>query len=127
MAATVSLNSRPSPEVWRALAWVVFALLLAVQVYVLYLVSGVSAPPFRHADKLVHVLIFLLPAVVAASLASGWALAGLVVHAVVSEPVQAWTTSGRLADVWDAVAGLVGIVLGVLVVRSVRHGRGVHR
>ncbi len=91
----------------------------------LYLVPGVGAPPFRHADKLVHVVVFALPAVLAALLDRGWALAVLVVHAVLSEPVQAWTTDGRVADVWDTAAGVVGIVLGVLVVRSVRRGRGV--
>jgi hypothetical protein len=127
VAATVSPTSRRSPELWRGLAWAAFALLLAMQVYVLYLASGVGAPPFRHADKLVHVVIFALPAVLAALLDRGWALGVLVVHAVVSEPVQAWATDGRLADVWDTVAGLVGIVLGVLVVRSVRRGRGVRR
>ena len=127
MAATVSPTSRPSPEVSRSLAWAAFALLLVVQVYVLYLASGVGPAPFRHADKIVHVVVFALPAAVAALLARGWAVAVLVGHAVVSEPLQAWTTSGRVADVWDAVADLVGIVLGVLVVRSVRRGRGVRR
>jgi hypothetical protein len=111
----------------RTAGWAVLALLLVVQVLVLYLPSGVGEPPFRHADKLVHVAVFAAPAAVAALLAAGpWVLAVLVGHALVSEPLQGWVTTGRVADVWDAVAGLVGIVLGVLVV-SVWTGRGESR
>jgi VanZ family protein len=108
----------------RAAGWGLFVLLILVQVQVLYLTTGTGPPPFPHADKLVHAAVFAAPAAVATAVRSRWALGLLVVHALASEPLQAWTTTTRQADVWDTVADLVGIVLGVVVMQSMRRAGG---
>jgi hypothetical protein len=43
-----------------------------------------------------------------------------VLHAAVSEPLQGALTTTRVADPWDFVADLVGIVLGVVVAMGIR-------
>lgn len=96
----------------RAVGWVVLAGLLAFQVWALYLASGTGGQLFPHADKVGHLTMFALPAAVAALLGSRAALGLVLVHALVAEPVQALVTEGRVTDVWDTVANLVGVALG---------------
>jgi hypothetical protein len=64
--------------------------------------------------------MFALPAVVAVRLARTWPWTVLVLHALLSEPLQAWLTTQRQLDPWDTVADLVGIVLGVLAAQAWR-------
>ncbi|WP_153393499.1 VanZ family protein [Ornithinicoccus halotolerans] len=103
-------------EPWRTTAWTSWWVMLLVQLYGLYgpVVEGPGGP--LSLDKLGHVLMFGVAAAVAAALRSRAALTVVVLHALVSEPLQAVLTSTRQADVLDLAADLVGIVLGVGVV-----------
>ncbi len=94
--------------------WAAFVLLLALQVCLLYVVKGPDTPAPPYADKLLHVTMFALPAVVALLLSRVWPWAVLVLHALLSEPLQAWVATGRQLDAWDTVADLTGIALGAL-------------
>ena len=99
----------------RLLGWCLFWHLLLAQVYLLYLSTGSGEPYFPYDDKVAHLLIFGVPAGLAALLGRPWAVGLVVAHALLSEPLQAWLTASRVADPWDLVADLVGIVLGVVV------------
>ncbi len=90
-------------------------LLLGLQVCLLYVVKGPDTPAPPYADKLVHATLFALPAAVALLLSRVWPWVVLVLHALLSEPLQAWLATGRQLDTWDTLADLTGIVLGVLV------------
>lgn len=93
-------------------------MLSALQVCLLYVVPGPDGPSLPYLDKLVHATMFALPAVVAVRLSHAWPWVVLVLHALLSEPLQAWLTTGRQLDPWDTVADLLGIVLGVLVAQA---------
>ena len=97
-----------------------------LQVVVLYAPSGGGDLLFPESDKLVHLLLFLVPVVVAllAGLRPGWVVALFAAHAVVSEVVQAALLPGRSGDVVDVVADLVGVALGVLLWSVLRRSRG---
>lgn len=86
--------------------------------------SGAGPPLLPHLEKLGHLGLFAAPAAVAALLRSRWALLVLLVHALLSEPLQGWLASGRDSDPWDTAADLLGMVLGVLVVRIRSGGPG---
>ncbi|UJH70784.1 VanZ family protein [Ornithinimicrobium sp. INDO-MA30-4] len=103
-----------------AVGYVCFGALLLLQVQLLYLATGTGPPPFAHADKVVHFLMFALPAAVAAVVRSRAMIVVLIVHAVISEPAQRVLTSGRQMDVWDAVADLLGVALGVAAIALIR-------
>lgn len=109
---------------WRTVAWTGFGAALLVQVWGLYLLAG-DGEPFAvpHLDKVVHLGLFAVPAALAALLSSRGALLVLVLHALVSEPLQGWLASGRHSSPWDTVADLLGMVLGVLVARAWRGGQ----
>lgn len=107
-----------------AAGYVVFGALFLLQIQLLYLATGSGPPPFLHADKVVHCLMFTLPAVVAGVLRSRALVSILLVHALVSEPAQRLLTTGRQMDFWDAVADLAGIGLGLAIVHVVRRIKG---
>ena len=69
-------------------------------------------------DKVGHLMAFAVPAGLAWLLGARWVVVALVVHALVSEPVQAWVAPLRQPDPLDALADLVGIALGVAVARA---------
>ena len=98
---------------------VLFALVLAGQLVVLYAPRAPSTGGVPGLDKLVHVVVFFL--VVAAGLRAGAArpLVFLVsvVQAPVSELLQATVLPNRSGDPLDVVADLLGCVLGWLVTR----------
>ena len=100
---------------------VLFALVLAGQLVVLYAPRAPSAGGFPGVDKLVHVVVFGL--VVAAGLRARVSrpLVFLVsvVQAPVSELLQATVLPHRSGDPLDVVADLLGCVLGWLVTRRV--------
>ena len=106
----------------RVLRWA-FALAMVGQLVVLYLPSTPAAvPQIAGLDKVVHVVIFALPVLLAVLLdARRWVIPLLVVHAPVSELVQGYVLPHRGMDYKDVIADLAGIVigwiLGVLVVR----------
>ena len=93
------------------------ALAVVVQLVVLYSPSGGGPLPFPQADKVVHVLVFLVP--VALAVAAGFrravVAAVFAAQAVFSEVVQAVFLPHRSGDVLDALADLTGVALGVLV------------
>ena len=102
---------------WRATLWVLLGIAVLVQLVVLYSPSGPGGQPFPHSDKVVHLLVFLVPVTVAllAGAARWLVVVAFGAHAVVSEVVQAMLLPTRSGDVADAVVDLVGVALGVVV------------
>ncbi|MGL5865816.1 MAG: VanZ family protein [Dermatophilaceae bacterium] len=105
-----------SASLARRRLWLAAAVL--VQVLVLYLPRGVAPPSsLPGADKVVHVVVFLLPVLLA--LLAGFAVRAVVAafaaHGVLSEVVQATVLPARSGDVWDVVADLLGVLCGWLV------------
>ena len=96
-------------------------LAVAVQVVVLYSPSSPGELLFPQADKVVHVVVFLVPVVVAllAGLRPAVVIAFFAAQAVVSEVVQGTLLPARSGDPIDVVADLVGIATGVAVWRLV--------
>jgi VanZ family protein len=94
---------------------VVFAVLVVAQLLALYWPRIDVQGPVTWSDKVVHVLLFAVP--VAAGLLAGvrpvYVVGLMAVHAPVSELVQHYLLPNRSGDVWDAVADLCGVVLGV--------------
>ena len=96
---------------------VLLALSVAVQLVVLYAPEGAGPGLFPQADKVVHLLLFLVPAALAVVAGFRRRAVGAVfaAQAVLSEVVQAALLPHRSGDVLDAVADLTGVALGVLV------------
>jgi VanZ family protein len=96
----------------------VFALTVVVQLCAVYWPRVDVQGPVTWTDKVVHVLLFLVPTVVGllVGLRPPYVVGALALHAPVSELVQHVLLPGRSGDVWDAVADLSGVVLGVTVV-----------
>ena len=69
-------------------------------------------------DKVGHLMAFAVPAALAWLLGARWLVVALVVHALVSEPLQSWVAPLRQPDPLDALADLLGIALGVAVARA---------
>lgn len=103
-----------SGRVQRA-AWAAFVLAIAVQLVVLYWPSPPGGPGIPSLDRLVHVTVFLMPALlgVVAGIRPLWLGIALVAHAVASELVQQFALAERSGDIWDAVADLVGVAIGL--------------
>lgn len=101
----------------RALLRTLLGLAVLVQVVVLYAPSGGGATLFPQADKVVHVLVFLVPVTVAllAGLRPALVVGAFAAQAVVSEVVQGTMLPTRSGDPVDVLADLVGIGLGVVV------------
>lgn len=106
------------PFRWQAL----FVLCVLGHLVVLYLpgsaASAVDVPP--GTDKLVHVVVFGTVAWsgLRAGLPAVPLLGVLLVHAPLSELVQAPLVTGRSGDVRDVVADVVGVLIGALAARS---------
>lgn len=114
----------PLVAVCRALAWALLLALLAAQVWGLYLlVPGPGEPLLDGQDKVAHAVLFGVPTGLALLLRARLVVVAIVVHALVSEPLQAWLTATRAADVWDLVADLVGIAVAVGLVLVLRARR----
>lgn len=69
-------------------------------------------------DKVAHLAAFAVPAALAHLLGARWVLVLLVLHALVSEPLQHTIAPARQMDLLDTVADLVGIAVGVLLART---------
>lgn len=105
----------------QGLAWLLLGLLLAAQIWVLYLlVPGAGDPYFAHQDKVGHALLFGMPFALALLLGSRPAALGILLHALLSEPLQDLLTTTRTVDVWDTGANLAGMALAALVITLVR-------
>lgn len=90
--------------------------LVVAQCVVLYWPSPTvpGAADVPGLDKILHVAIFALPtwALVRAVRTPWVGVLAMVVHVPVSEWVQQALVPGRGAELWDGVAGLLGIVIG---------------
>lgn len=106
------------------MGWLVLLVLLAVQVAGLYAPTQPSQDQVPGLDKVQHLLGFGVPALVAWLLGARRLVGLMVIHALVSEPLQHAVAPTRQLDPLDTVADLVGIGLGVLVARAVRRSRG---
>lgn len=98
----------------RVAVVVVLVAMLCVQVVLLYTESAPGAPLFPGSDKVGHALIFGGPVAAARLLGVPWGAVLFVAHALVSEPLQAWFTTSRVADPWDLAADGVGMAAGWL-------------
>lgn len=97
----------------RLLGWCALVVLLVVQVVGLYAPTAPGPEGIAGLDKVSHVAGFLLPAAVAWALGARWVVVLLVIHALVSEPLQGWLAPMRSPDPMDTLADLVGVALGV--------------
>ncbi|MBR7742934.1 VanZ family protein [Phycicoccus sp. BSK3Z-2] len=113
--------SVPAPSRSRALLGAA-AVALVVQGVVLYAPEGPGVSPFPHADKVVHVAVFAVPAVLLllVGVHVRAVVLGLAGHAVLSEVLQGTLLPARSGDPLDAVADLVGVALGVGVAVALR-------
>lgn len=118
------MPSSPSePDRARVGGFVALLGLVALQVYALYLAVPTDDVGLPYVDKFVHIALFATPAALAEAMRLRWFLLGLVLHALISEPLQSLVTTTRNSDVWDTAADLLGIVVGVAVVRQWRRDR----
>ena len=110
-------TSSPAGRIGRPVALGLLVLSVAVQFVVLYSPEGGGPALFPQADKVVHLLVFLVPVALAvvAGLRRWVVVAVFAAQAVLSEVVQATVLPHRSGDVLDAVADLTGVALGVLV------------
>lgn len=97
--------------------WLVgFVVALLAQSWALYTPDPPSGPDLGiPLDKIVHLLMFAAVAWlgVRSGIAWGWVAALLVAQALISEWVQRSLMATRSGDVWDLMADLLGIILGV--------------
>ncbi|MEN3123604.1 VanZ family protein [Janibacter terrae] len=110
----------PVPQTRRRLLRVAFALVVLLQLVVLYAPQVPGPPsPVPHGDKVVHAFVFGLPVLVAGlARRRRWPAAALLcaVHAPVSEVMQHAVLAHRSGDPWDVLADLVGVGLAAIAV-----------
>ena len=96
----------------------VFVALVVVQLLAVYWPRVEVEGPVPWTDKVVHMVLFLLLTLAGllAGLRPAWLVGLVALHAPVSELVQHFLLPNRSGDVWDAVADLSGVVLGVTLV-----------
>jgi hypothetical protein len=96
---------------------VLFGAACAAQLFVLYWPGSPGPGLFPYSDKLVHFAVFGLVAFLGRwlGLRSVWLGAVLVLHAVVSEVVQATLLPARSGDPLDALADVLGVGVGLAV------------
>lgn len=100
---------------WRGVVVWLLVAALAVQVVALYSPGSPDPGPdiFPHADKVVHFLLFAVPAHLVARISTArWPLLLLALHGPVSEVVQHLWIPYRGGDPLDALADLAGVAAG---------------
>ena len=104
-------TARGSRRVWWLLLWVA----LITQMVVLYAPSAPGGPEVSGLDKVIHASVFGAPALFAllAGVPPRWVLGLLVLHAPVSELVQATMLPARDGDLADGVADVTGVALAL--------------
>jgi len=112
VASSASLRRPGRPGVL-----VLLVVAVAVQLVVLYAPDSGRTLLFPQADKVVHLLVFLVPTALAvvAGFRRRVVVGAFAAQAVLSEVVQALFLPHRSGDVLDAAADLTGVALGVLV------------
>jgi len=118
-SGTCVLYRTGSDDVQRGLRHRTAAPLWTLLIVGLCSIPGTELPdvPVLHLDKLVHLSLFAMFAVL-------WLIrhprVGLVyvaifgaALAIVTEPYQGWLSLGRVPDPFDAVANLVGLAIGI--------------
>ncbi len=107
-------------HVHGALSRGAFAVAALVSLAVLFAPASDVPAAADGVDKLVHAVLFCVLA-----LTGRWAgvgrrvlAGGLVGYAVASELLQGALPLGRTASVWDALADVVGVVLGLAIWRT---------
>lgn len=100
----------------RAWLWL-FVVVVAVHLAALYWPRVSVQGPVAWTDKVVHVTLFAVPALVGllAGVRPAYLLVPLALHAPVSELLQHAVLPNRSGDVWDAVADLSGLVVGATI------------
>ncbi len=97
----------------RLFGWLALVVALVLQVAGLYSTSPPQPGGVPGLDKVAHLAAFAVPSALAWLLGARWMVGVLVVHALVSEPLQHLLAPGRQLDPLDTVADLVGVVVGV--------------
>jgi len=100
----------------RAWLWL-FVVVVAGHLAALYWPRVSVQGPVAWTDKVVHVTLFAVPALVGllAGVRPAYLLVPLALHAPVSELLQHAVLPNRSGDVWDAVADLSGVVVGATI------------
>lgn len=104
----------------------VFAVVLVVHLVALYSPRAAGEALFPGVDKVTHALLFGGLLVAAWWLGAGlvWLAPLLAVHAVESEVVQSVFLPHRDGSIGDALADIVGVLLGVIVCRVLQTRAG---
>ena len=100
----------------RAWLWL-FVVVVTVHLAALYWPRVSVQGPVAWTDKVVHVTLFAVPALVGllAGVRPAYLLVPLALHAPVSELLQHAVLPNRSGDVWDAVADLSGVLVGATI------------
>jgi len=103
----------------------VLALAVAVQLIVVYAPTAPGGPEISGLDKLIHLVVFAAPTLAAllAGLPRPWVLAVFLLHAPLSELVQARLLADRDGSLLDAVADVTGVLLGAAAFVAMRRPR----
>jgi VanZ family protein len=94
---------------------IAFAVALIVQVVALYVPRAPGVASGLPLDKVAHLAMFAAVTTLGLLLGYRWIVPVMVVQAGLSELVQMWFLSQRGGDIWDFVADLAGIGLGVVI------------
>jgi hypothetical protein len=99
----------------RQLWLLLFVLVAVAHLAALYWPRVSVDGPVVWSDKVVHVLLFALPAAAGllAGLRPAYLLVPLALHAPLSEALQHFVLPNRSGDFGDALADLGGVVVGV--------------
>lgn len=112
-------DTLPAPRRARAGGWgLVFGVVLLLHLAALYWPRVEVQAPVVWSDKALHVILFAVPAVAGllAGVRPAYLVTALAVHAPASELLQHFLLPHRSGDPWDAVADVVGVVLGATLV-----------
>ena len=101
---------------------VLTVLALLANAVAVFMPGGDGVPLFPYADKVIHVLIFAVPALLGllAGLPRRPWLGALAVYAPVTEIVQATLIPSRDGSVGDLAADLLGLVSAAIVWHGIR-------
>ena len=104
--------------------WIALGVLGVVAVLVVCLVPTVPGPQFSGADKLEHVIAYLVLTSWFAALVErrgyAWVALALLAFGVSIEFAQSWMAVGRQGDWHDVLANVTGISIGMLIAASSR-------